>query len=170
MIRPISVSACIVLASAACAGLTASGASADPLQAGVLECNVAPGPGVIIGSSKDVSCAFHPLRGRPEYYAGRIARMGVDIGLTGPAQVSWNVLMAAPPAHRYALAGDYSGPSIGLALGAGASADSLVGGEGNAITLVPLSGTTTGLDLAAGAGVLSLQPASIPPRHPRHPG
>jgi hypothetical protein len=163
--------ACMALAGTALAGLTAETAGAQPLQAGVLECNVAPGVGVFIGSSKDVSCIFRH-HGKPEFYAGRISRIGVDVGVTGPARLSWGVYANVPPGSRlhWALAGDYSGLGAGLAVGPGGTANSLVGGVNNAISLVPLSGTTEGLAVSAGIGALSLQPASMPPRPTRGPG
>ena len=152
-------------------GLTATAPSATQLQSGVLECNVAPGVGFIIGSSKSLSCVFHPARGRPEYYAGTISRVGVDIGATGPGQFAWGVFTAGPPGRRYALAGDYAGPGVGFALGAGGSANTLVGGNGGSISLQPLSGTSTGLNLSAGIGALTLRPvAAGPPRLRWHRG
>ncbi|MGB8897743.1 MAG: DUF992 domain-containing protein [Methylocella sp.] len=152
-----------VLLGAAFVGLTATAASAVPVQSGVLACNVAPGIGFVIGSSKTLSCVFHRARGRPEYYAGTINRVGLDIGATGPGQFAWGVITAGPPGRHYALAGDYGGPGIGIALGAGGSANSLVGGYGNSISLQPLSGATTGLNLSAGIGALTLQPVVAGP-------
>ena len=159
------------LLAAAFVGLTATAPSATQLQSGVLECNVAPGIGFIIGSSKSLSCVFHPARGRPEYYAGTINRIGLDIGATGPGQFAWGVFTAGPPGRRYALAGDYAGPGVGFALGAGGSANTLVGGNANSISLQPLSGTVTGLNLSAGIGALTLQPVTAgPPGRRRHHG
>jgi hypothetical protein len=149
----------------------ASASYAAPVQSGVLECNVAPGVGFIVGSSKSVSCIFHRAHGRPEYYTGTISRIGLDIGATGPGQFAWGVVTAGPPA-RFALAGDYAGPGAGFALGAGLGANALVGGNGNSISLQPLSaGETTGLNLSAGIGALTLQPVVAErPRHLRHHG
>jgi hypothetical protein len=137
------------LLGAALVGLTATAPSAAQVQSGVLECNVAPGVGFIIGSSKTLSCVFHRARGRPEFYAGTINRIGVDVGLTGPGQFAWGVFTAGPPGRRYALAGGY----------------------GDSISLQPLSGATTGLNLSAGIGALTLQPvAAGPPRRRQHRG
>jgi hypothetical protein len=159
------------LLGAAFVGLTATAASATPIQAGVLACNVAPGIGFIIGSNKSLSCVFHPVRGRPEYYSGTIGRIGLDIGATGPGRFAWGVFTVGPPGRRYALAGDYGGPGVGIALGAGGSANSLVGGYANSISLQPVSGTSTGLNLSAGIGALTLQPvAAGPPGRRRHHG
>jgi Protein of unknown function (DUF992) len=159
------------LLGAAFVGLTATAATAAPVQSGVLACNVAPGVGLVIGSSKSLSCVFHPARGRPEFYAGTLSRIGLDIGATGPGQFAWGVITNGPPGRRYALAGDYAGPGIGVALGAGGSANALVGGYGDSISLQPLSGTSTGLNLSAGVGALTLQPvAAGPPGRRWHHG
>ena len=166
-----SPSARAVLLGAALFGLTATASSATPVQSGVLECTVAPGVGFIIGSSKNLSCVFHRLRGRPEYYIGTINRIGLDIGATGPGQFAWGVYTAVPPGHRYALAGDYAGPGAGFALGAGPRGDALVGGYGNMVSLEPLSGVSTGVNLSMGIGALNLQPVAVGPRrHLRHHG
>ena len=55
-------------------GLSVAAPSASPVQSGVLECNVAPAIGFIIGSSKSVSCVFHRVHGYPEYYSGTISQ------------------------------------------------------------------------------------------------
>src|SRR3984893_6141194 len=114
------------LLGSAVVGFTATAPSATQVQSGVLECNVALGMGFIMRSSKNLSCVFYPARGRPEYYAGTIRRIGVDIGATGPGQFAWGVFTAGPPGRRYVLAGDYAGPGGGFALGAGGSANTLV--------------------------------------------
>jgi hypothetical protein len=129
----------------------------------VLECTVAPGPGFILGSAKDVSCIFRPVRGRPEYYAGRLSRFGVDVGVTGRSLLSWAVYIATP-AGRYPLSGYFAGTGAGIAFLAGAAADALIGGERNAVTLTPLSSASPGLNLSAGTSSLMLQPSPIPPR------
>lgn len=157
-----------VILGTALMGLSATAPNATPVQSGVLECNVAPGVGVIIGSSKSLSCVFHRAHGAPEFYAGTISRIGLDIGVTGPGHFVWGVFTEAPGPH-YALTGNYAGPGVGLALGAGGTADTLVGGYANSISLQPLSGPSTGLNLSAGIGTLTLQPVLVgPSRRHRH--
>jgi hypothetical protein len=165
------VSAPRLLLGAALCDLTATVSSAAPVQSGVLACNVEPGLGLVIGSSKSVSCVFHPSHRRPEFYTGTISRIGLDLGGTGPGHLAWGVVTAGPPS-RFALAGNYTGPGAGFALGDGFNANSLVGGNGNSISLQPLSaGGSPGINLSAGIGALSLQPAAAePPRHLRHHG
>ncbi|HTV32457.1 MAG TPA: DUF992 domain-containing protein [Methylocella sp.] len=167
MKRGFRLSVNAALLGAACLCLAASTSSAIPGQAGVLECNIAPGIGFVIGSAKAVSCVFHRHHGRPEFYTGTISRIGVDIGVTGPVQFAWSVITEGPP-PRYALAGEYTGAGGSLAIGPGVSTHQLVGGYGNMVNLQPISaGETTGLNLSAGIGALSLQPSQpmLPPRH-----
>ncbi|MDQ6867024.1 MAG: DUF992 domain-containing protein [Pseudomonadota bacterium] len=148
---------------AAFVGLTATVSSATPVHSGVLECNVEPGIGFIIGSSKNLSCVFHSMRGGPEYYEGTINRIGLDIGVTGPTQFAWDVFTAGSPSHRYALVGDYRGPGAGFALGPGLTANALVGGDGDSISLQPLSGTSTGINLSVGVDSITLQQSGSHP-------
>ena len=123
------VSAPRLLLGAALCGLTATVSSAAPVQFGVLACNVEPGGGLIIGSSKSISCVFHPWHRRPEYYTGTISRIGLDLGGTGPGHLAWGVVTAGPPS-RFALAGNYTGPGAGFALGDGFSPTSPTDGVG----------------------------------------
>jgi hypothetical protein len=72
--------------------LVAAIASSDPgaaqqvtpqAKAGVLTCDVSAGIGLIVGSQKQISCAFAPQGpGRREDYDGYIAKYGLDLGLT----------------------------------------------------------------------------------------
>ena len=102
------------LLGAAFVGLTATAPSATQVQSpGVLAWNVAPGIGFIIGSSKTLSCVFHRVGGRPEYYAGTIGRVGLDIGATGPGQFAWGVFTAGPPGCAMC-SRHYGGPGIGI--------------------------------------------------------
>ena len=139
---------------------------------GVLQCEVAAGMGFIVGSNRALTCTYRPERGRPQYYAGTIKRFGLDIGATSPGQLEWAVVAAAPSSRGYSLAGDYAGPGAGLTIGAGLNANALVGGNGNSVSLQPLSiATQTGLNVTAGVGALTLEPvapAVAPRRHHYH--
>ena len=144
--------------------------SAIPGQAGVLECNIASGVGLVIGSSRAVSCVFHRHHSRPEFYTGTISRIGLDLGVTGPVQFAWSVVSYGP-LPPYALAGDFTGAGGSLAIGPGVSTNELVGGYGNTVNLQPVTaGQTVGLNLSAGIGALSLQPSqpALPPHPYRH--
>ena len=116
-LSPFLPAACL---GAALFGLTARASAAALVQTGVLACNVEPGVGLIIGSSKTVTCIFHPAHGRPEHYTGTISRIGLDIGGTGPGQYAWGVVTAGPT-RPLALAGNYTGPLVSVSPSAMAS-------------------------------------------------
>src|SRR5208282_5782418 len=124
------VSAPRLLLGAALCGLTATVSSAAPVQFGVLACNVEPGGGLIIGSSKSISCVFHPWHRRPEFYTGTISRIGLDLGGTGPGHLAWGVVTAGPPS-RFALAGNYTGTGTeaGMKANLGQLVDALPSGR-----------------------------------------
>jgi hypothetical protein len=134
--------------------------------AGMLDCNVSPSVGAVVTSGRALSCVFNPVSGAPEFYTGTITTVGVDLGFTGPGKLSWGVAMAAPVTDPFPLAGTFTGATAGLTLFAGASANSLIGGNGNTVSLQPLSvSTQTGIDITAGIGTLTLTPV-IPPAPP----
>ena len=126
---------------------------------GTLRCTVAGGVGLILGSSRRVTCVFRPSDGSfVENYSGRVGRIGVDIGVSGRSLILWKVI--APTSaldRRGALEGRFSGVTAGASIGVGAGANVLVGGNANTFTLQPLSiNAKTGINLAAGIGSMSL--------------
>jgi hypothetical protein len=146
---------------AALLGATLAGsvqpASAAYVRAGVLECVVAPGVGLLILSSKRLTCTYRPNHGRPQLYAGRISKLGLDIGITGRTVIIWGVLTAQSGVKYGALAGSYGGVSAEATIGVGLGANALIGGTGRAFVLQPFSvQAQTGLNLAAGITGLSL--------------
>jgi hypothetical protein len=128
-------------------------------QVGTLTCNVAPGPGFIITSSKGLDCLFHDSRGRREVYTGTINKFGLDIGATGPGRLVWSVIAPTNRIGRGALAGAYGGATGEATVGAGVGANILVGGSNQTISLQPISVQgQTGLNLAVGVASLTLDP------------
>ncbi len=137
---------------------TTSGAA---VRSGLLDCRVSPGIGLVITSSRALSCVYRPRHGHPEYYVGTICRFGLAVGVTGPGRLAWGVFTAAPRGAPYSLAGEYAGVGAGATVGVGLSANALVGGNAGSVTLQPLSvGAQTGLALSAGVGALFLEPGS----------
>lgn len=123
------------------------------VEIGLLDCYVAGGAGFIIGSTKDLSCTFHPAGNRPsEDYAGVVRKFGLDIGRTQNTVIKWIVL--GPSANAYApgaLAGDYVGVSAEATVGVGLGANALIGGFGKSFVLQPVSvQAQEGLNLAVG--------------------
>ena len=126
---------------------------------GTLSCTVAGGVGMILGSNKAVSCDFKQRNGRAEHYVGSIGKLGLDIGVTRKASLSWIVYNVNPTrAGEGALAGNYVGASAGASVGIGLGANALIGGSSRNFGLQPLSGeTSTGLNVAAGVAQLKLR-------------
>jgi hypothetical protein len=130
------------------------------VRIGTLSCNVAGGWGFVFGSSKALHCTLTPGPGHPEHYSGTISKFGVDIGYTNGGVLVWGVLAPGPNVGPGALAGDYVGATGSATVGVGAGANVLVGGSNRSISLQPLSiEGNTGLNVAAGIGAITLQPA-----------
>ena len=129
-------------------------------QVGTLSCDISGGIGMIIASSKDVTCMFTPTNPGPrEVYVGDIKKFGLDIGATAGGQMVWAVF--APTTLPYgALSGDYVGATAEATVGAGLGANALIGGSNRTVTLQPLSVQgQAGLNVAAGVAGLTLRPA-----------
>ena len=142
--------------------LATSAATAAPerIKAGMLDCDVSGGVGLIIGSKKQMTCMFTPANGgNREVYLGTIRKFGLDIGATAPGKMAWTVY--APTNQRFAaLSGDYAGASGEATVGVGLGANVLVGGSDRTVALQPLSiEGQTGLNLAVGVASLELRPA-----------
>ena len=124
MLRHVVRSAAIVLAIASGAPAAAQG-----IKAGVLTCDVSAGLGFIIGSKKQISCAFAPEGpGRREDYDGTITKFGLDLGVTTGGVMVWAVFTNTVAGPGF-LAGDYVGASGEATLAAGVGANVLIGGS-----------------------------------------
>jgi hypothetical protein len=127
------------------------------VRAGYLSCHVSAGWGFIIGSSRDVKCAYALQPGYTEYYTGSITKFGADIGYLSSAVMLWAVLAPTNNLGQGALAGTYAGATASVAAGVGAGANVLVGGFKNSIALQPVSiEGQNGLNVAAGVAALTL--------------
>lgn len=148
------------VAAAAVAGLilSISGAEArSGVKVGGLSCRIAPGVGLILGSSKRIDCVYHPSGGgRPEYYTGSINKIGVDIGITAKSVVAWAVF-APGKVSKGGLQGTYVGASAEATAGLGLGANALIGGFKRTVGLQPISvQAQAGLNVAAGIASLTL--------------
>ena len=129
-------------------------------RSGMLSCAMAPTIGLIIGSQQAMRCEFRPDRGPPEYYAGVMSRIGLDLGVTAGGQMAWAVLVSYQVPTRWALTGTYVGGSGDISVGVGVGANLLVGGTNSSVALQPLSiEGQVGLNLALGIASLQLRPA-----------
>ena len=155
-----NIRAILCAASVAVLLTTAQAAVAQQgVKVGALRCEVAAGLGLIITSSKDMSCVFSSASGEVEYYFGTIRKFGLDIGTTDQGVLAWEVVAPSEGPERGALAGDYVGVGASATIGAGVGANALAGGFERSFTLQPLSvQAQTGLDLSGGVAALTLRP------------
>ena len=138
----------------------ASQTAAAQVRVGRLRCNVSGGLGLIITSSKEMSCTFTTIHGHREYYYGTIRKFGLALGATGKGIFAWNVFAATNVPGPGALAGEYGGVAASATVGVGLGANVLVGGSNQTISLQPVSlKAQTGLALSGGVAALSLRPA-----------
>jgi hypothetical protein len=156
----ISVCSLAVLAFTPCTFTMPAGAQAGPdyVQAGMLDCDVSAGIGLIVTSRKEVTCLFKPVNNAPqEVYIGAISKFGLDLGSTGRGQMLWAVYA---PTNRPigALAGSYVGATAEASIAVGLGANVLVGGSNRTVALQPVSVQgQVGLNVAAGVAELQLR-------------
>ena len=156
--RNIGILATCLIAASLSFGPQAQAASRTNVQLGVLDCTVAGGMGLIIGSSKGLTCTFKKTSGAREHYSGSVNKFGLDIGVTKKAKISWIVLAPSGKNVKGALEGSYVGVSAEVTVGGGVGANLLVGGFEESITLQPLSvQVQEGLNVAAGIGSMNLK-------------
>jgi hypothetical protein len=148
----------VAAASVLAVGTAVAQRTGERVQAGTLTCDISGGIGFIIGSQKALNCSFVPaVPGPPEFYAGVISKLGIDLGGTTGGVMVWAVYA---PTSRGAgsLAGTYGGASAEATVGAGVGANLLVGGSNRTIELQPLSVQgQTGINVAAGVAEIELR-------------
>jgi len=152
----------LTLAAAAIAALIGSFASAQQsglVQVGVLSCRGGASIGFIVGSVTNLSCVLR-TDGRPDdFYVARIAKVGVDLGITEESALAWGVFAPVNRLGPGDLAGSYGGAQGSATAGVGVGANWLYGGSSNSIALQPLSVQgQVGLSVAAGLESMELRP------------
>jgi Protein of unknown function (DUF992) len=136
----------------------------DPsAKVGMLNCNVGPEVGFIVGGRAKLSCRFSPSG--PSYaaenYTGEITTVGLDIGVSKGGKLAWAVFMPTNGPPHGALTGDYAGVSGQAAVGVGVGGNILVGGSNRSVTLQPFSVEgDTGINLAIGVSDMVLRQGS----------
>ena len=130
----------LLLALAATLLLAGTAEAQSRIQVGILTCEVEPGIGLIIVSSKDLSCEFEGEDGEYEVYDGTINKLGLDIGFTAVTRIGWLVFAAADtPVREGFLAGRYVGASGEATVGVGLGANWRVRGSPKSFALQPWS-------------------------------
>ncbi len=133
-------------------------AQAAHVEAGVLNCTVYGGAGIVVGSSKDLDCTFKGSSGGTQHYRGTISKFGLDLGFTSKSKIIWTVFAPSADLPAGALAGNYGGVSAEATVGLGVGANALVGGSSNTVALQPVSVQgQQGLNLAVGISQLQLR-------------
>jgi hypothetical protein len=132
----------------------------DPsAKVGMLNCNVGPEVGFIVGGRAKLSCRYSPSSPSvpTENYTGEITTVGLDIGVSKGGKLAW---ATNGPPHG-ALTGDYAGVSGQAAVGVGVGGNILVGGSNRSVTLQPFSVEgDTGINLAIGVSDMVLRQGS----------
>lgn len=168
-LQPVLVAAALVVSGAASAAdvghpsitITKKRSVESGVQIGTLSCTSPGGIGYLVGSSKDLACEYKPAGARHpvDAYMGRLGKIGVDVGATGPSVLQWAVVSHSDDIGPGDLAGRYRGASASVAALVGGGANVLVGGSRSTISLQPLSFEgQTGLSVAAGLSSLTLDP------------
>ena len=138
---------------------TAYPVAAEPIgvTAGLLNCDVGSGWGMVLGSSRAMSCVYTPTSGGPQRYVGSIKKFGVDIGYLSSATMLWAVAAPTSGLAPGALSGDYMGATGSASLGAGVGANVLFGGFQRSVSLQPVSlEGNQGLNVAGGIADVTL--------------
>ena len=152
--RVAAIAAAIAIAAASGAPVSAK----TGVKIGALNCTVEGGVGLILGSSKEMTCIYDPAGGgKRERYSGRVSKLGIDIGVTAESYITWAVF-APGKVKAGALEGSYGGGSAEATLGIGLGANVLIGGLENTIALQPVSiQGQKGLNVAAGITRMDLK-------------
>jgi len=159
MSNRLRLAAALAASLGAAVGLAGPAAAQGGLNVGSLNCNATGSWGFIVGSTRELACTYSG-RGGVEYYRGQISRFGVDIGYTAGGILLWGVIAPTAQLRPGDLAGTYGGATASATIGVGLGANALIGGNGNSITLQPLSVEgTTGLNVAGGIASMTLTPA-----------
>lgn len=130
------------------------------VRIGYLTCDIGEGGGYVLGSAKELDCAFRSsIEGEPrDTYVGTIKKLGIDLGYTAEGKLVWAVFAPTAGYHRGSLKGTYLGASAEATLGAGIGANVLLGGTGGSIQLqtISISGQL-GLNVAAAGTTVTLK-------------
>ena len=114
----------------------------EKVELGTLTCRLAATENLFVYARESFACTFEG-DDRTTAYSGRITKVGANLQLKNNQTLRWLVLAPARYDRPGALEGGYLGASGEASVGVGAGAKLLVGGSDEAITLQPLSVSTT---------------------------
>lgn len=134
-------------------------AQGNSTRQGMLTCRTSASVGLLVGSTQRLACQFRANSGWTQNYAGRMNRVGLDIGITAGGAMAWAVLGSSSATKPGALTGRFVGASGDVSLGVGVGANILIGGTAQSVSLQPISVEgQVGLNLALGVAGLTLTP------------
>jgi hypothetical protein len=130
----------------------------EKIHAGILDCDVSAGFGLIFSEKQTINCSFKPMGGgQIERYTGKIEEVGIALGATAGGVMIWSVISAQRGVPSGALAGRYTGLSADASVGLGLGENILLGGTNRAFMLQPTSYEgQVGLNVAAGVTTVTL--------------
>jgi hypothetical protein len=158
--RVIRFSLSLLAAAILGAAASPSAEAQDRVAAGLLTCGVKGGISFIFGSTKELRCFFSQGPSDPGVrYEGKIEKVGLDIGITDRAILTWTVLAPTSRVEADTLTGKYYGLAADASVGVGGGANVLVGGSNRTISLQPVSVQgQTGLNAALTVAQVELFP------------
>ena len=110
MLRLSALATFIVLA------VSAAPASAQQVQAGMLECRGGESISFVVGSVSQFSCIYRPDFGPAQAYRATLRRAGIDVGVTAVAGLAWAVFAPTKQIGLGDLSGNYGGATAGGAV------------------------------------------------------
>lgn len=125
------------------------------VQVGVLTCKMDHVKNDIVYTKEEFACVYKPTEGDEQTYTAVLKEYGVNLSFTKDNELVWGVLApAGNMASPDVLKGTYVGGTGSVELVGGVSANVLVGGGSNSITLNPISvsgmvGIGASLDVSA---------------------
>lgn len=126
-----------------------------------LRCRVAGGFGFFVAGRRAITCTYYRPDDRVEFYTGSSDKIGVDLGPANAQKLNF-IVKGAVVEQPGELDGKFVGAQAGVTVGFGASSEALVGGATGHVALIPFTPSslydpdTTGLNIAAGLGILEL--------------
>jgi uncharacterized protein DUF992 len=109
-------------------------------KVGILSCQLDPSVGLIVVEVQKIQCSFTPDNSsQTEQYAGNMANVGVDLGITAAGLLTWGVYAPTKNLVPGSLAGKYVGIGIDATVVVGGGANFLLGGSENSVALQPWS-------------------------------
>ncbi|MBG0797953.1 DUF992 domain-containing protein [Methylocystis sp. L43] len=139
-------------------------------RVGILQCRLLGNGISVLVENQQMDCIYRDNAegAAPAHYAGALTKVGANVTINGPGQLSWGVVAATDHLGPGALAGSYIGPGVSAKLGVGGGGAALVGGSDNIFSLQPFN-VQAGSGVGWTAGVESLTLAYIPPPPPLAP-